>query len=57
MTLTDWLWVGGVALVAVVDVALVIAKRQTLSQRFWHYGKRWPIIWFGAGFVVGHLVW
>jgi len=54
MDVTTWVIVVVVGGTLAVDLGLVLARRSTISQRIWEWSKRWPVVPFAFGCLMGH---
>jgi hypothetical protein len=46
-------------LMAILDLFFFFrgGAKETLSYQFWELARKYPVVAFALGFVVGHLVW
>lgn len=57
MKYTKWIVVGIIALIAVIDVALLCMGLPTISRFILETSKQYPIAPFAVGVLIGHLFW
>jgi len=59
MSLTQTMLLFVVALLVIWDIGAVIAGgyQATISAVVLVWAKRWPIVPFGLGVVIGHILW
>lgn len=59
MSLTDWFCIGVIVVSLIYDLIVVLkyGKEATITASVQKYSKRWPLIPFLLGVLVGHWFW